>query len=409
MDPQQSNATQYGDAAPQPQTFNNAPLYTQDDKSLHQPVATPAIQDSNPASPGTTAGVPPQMVHPGYDEDISSPIHYTRDPHKLVGYLVPFPKPHIPDADKIPTRMMIYTPPPPPLTAPADGVKEDKMHKLQRKWQQEVRSAKESTAKVNSWKGVKSRATKGISWAMNQTTTSSLDFLTRVPGMSSDKHADDGKDDGDTTKKTVGLEEMVLIYPATMNMTQDQLRQEFVETMMRTKSKAQRDAVIATGLIPVSACVDILATLIWPFGGLLEIDSVWAYSSIRGAKTARSVTKRLHSSAENPSEQDEQKLKLTFVPAPRLDVLRQYLDGECHRRDAKVFVRPGSAPTPTEVLEAIGWAPSQTGGETHNWEDEQWETREVKEDIDQTMHKAAVEYDKFVKAWQKNPEKAAKK
>lgn len=59
--------------------------------------------------------------------------------------------------------------------------------------------------------------------------------------------------------------------------------------MMQSKTKAQRDAVIAAGLIPVSFAIDVLATIIWPFGGLLEIDSVWAYSSIRGAKTARST------------------------------------------------------------------------------------------------------------------------
>ena len=44
--------------------------------------------------------------------------------------------------------------------------------------------------------------------------------------------------------------------------------------MMQSKTKAQRDAVIATGLMPVSFAIDVLATVIWPFDGLLEIDSV---------------------------------------------------------------------------------------------------------------------------------------
>lgn len=94
---------------------------------------------------------------------------YIRDPHKLVAYLVPLPKPnyhkgmlHATDGAEVPTRFLIYTPPPPPLQAPAEGEKEEKIHKLQRKWQEEVRAAKQSDAKVASWKGLKGRATKGI-------------------------------------------------------------------------------------------------------------------------------------------------------------------------------------------------------------------------------------------------------
>jgi hypothetical protein len=59
--------------------------------------------------------------------------------------------------------------------------------------------------------------------------------------------------------------------------------------MMQSKTKARRDAVIATGLMPVSFAINVLAIVISPFGGLLEIDSVWAYSSVRGAKPARST------------------------------------------------------------------------------------------------------------------------
>lgn len=68
----------------------------------------------------------------------------------------------------------------------------------------------------------------------------------------------------------------------------------------------------------------------------------------------------------------------------------------------------GDCPTESEVLEAIGWAPSQTGGEK-NWEDEQWETSEVKEDLRNVMGKGAREWDKWVKAFEKSPEKALKR
>ena len=117
---------------------------------------------------------------------------------------------------------------------------------------------------------------------MSQTKTANLEFLNRVGnasddhGSKGDRHADDGVAEADTTKKTVGLEEMVLIYPASsITGTEEELRAELVNTMLRTKSKAQRDAIIATGLLPVSAAIDILATVVWPFGGLLEIDGVW--------------------------------------------------------------------------------------------------------------------------------------
>ena len=175
--------------------------------------------------------------------------------------------------------------------------------------------------------------------------------------------------------------------------------------------------------MPVSFGIDLLATVIWPFGGLLEIDAVWAAASMRGAKTARSVTKRLASS--NPSTQDagasgqpaaldptanEKQLHLNFIASQRNDILVKYLAAECHKCDLHKFPSPGAPPTETDVLNAIGWQPSRSGGgETRNWEDEQWELKEVKEDLKQVMHKAAKEWDKWSKAFAKNPEKAMKK
>ncbi|SLM33790.1 hypothetical protein LPUS_02367 [Lasallia pustulata] len=254
---------------------------------------------SQPAAQGNYAQPPSYGQHTteGYgDDDPSNPIHYIRDPHKLIAYLVPFPKPQIHGVDpsSIPDRFLIYTPPPPPLSKPAEGEKESKVHKVQRKWQEEVRSAKTSTAKTASWKGVKSKVTKGISHAMDLTKSSNIDFLNRIPGSDKessppDPHAHDGVEESDTTHRTVGLSEMILIYPPSLPGPESHVRAEFINSMLRSKSKAQRDAIIASGLLPVSAAIDLLATVVWPFGGLLEIDSVWAYSSIRGAKAARST------------------------------------------------------------------------------------------------------------------------
>ena len=424
-----------GDHPPPPLHGQQAPFSGAPGQAPQQYYPPPPEQSHAPAgvglsgqslNPGFQPPLPPRRYsaqsHTFSDDDPSSPIHYTRDPHKLVAYLVPFPKPVVKGVEpsSIPDRFLIYTPPPPPLSAPAEGEKEDKLHKIQRKWQNEVRAAKTSDAKTASWKGVKSKATKGINWAIGKTTTSNLDFVNRIPGAkldTHDKHSEDGVNESDTTHKTVGLEEIVLIYPSSYAAPPEQVRAEFVNTMMRTKSKAQRDSIIATGLLPVSGAIDLLATMVWPFGGLLEIDGVWAYSSIRGAKTARSVTKRLTSSTQSghtPAQTEEQemagdKLRLRFTQSPRLEVLGRYLVSRCRDYDHRRFPSVEIAPTESEVLEAIGWAPSQTGGVEKNWEDEQWETEEVKEDMRNTLGKASKEWDQWCKAFAKDPEKALKK
>lgn len=421
MSNQHSSGTEPGTSGQQPPVLpprahsahgDSLPSYSPADH-LTQPMAT---QKTFPPPPRSRR---PQRLSSDEQLDVSSPIHYTRNPHKLVAYLVPFPRPklHNTTADAVPQRFLIYTPPPPPLGKPASGVKEGKVHKVQRKWQDEIREAKMGNAKTMSWKGVKGKAVKGINWGMSQTKSSNLEFLNRIGVHQEaehppDEHAEDAAYEGEQTKGTVKLEEIVLVYPAAMPGSNEQIRQEFINSMMRSKSKAERDAIIATGLLPVSAAIDILATLVWPFGGLLEIDAVWAYSSIRGAKASRSVTKRLTSSTSHPGhEKREDELHLDFTPSSRLDILQRYLAAKCHDRDSLAFppVGDGFVPTETEVLEAIGWTPSSGGGEEKNWEDEQWEITEVKDDLRNVMQKGAKEWDKWCKLYEKEPEKAMKK
>lgn len=144
---------------------------------------------------------------------------------------------------------------------------------------------------------------------------------------------------------------------------------------------------------------------------------MWAYSSIRGAKTARSVTKRLSSSTRSPTshhQTEEQemagnKLRLNFTQSPRLGVLTRYLVTRCRDYDHKLFPTTEVPPTETEVLAAIGWAPSQNGGVGRNWEDEAWEGQEVREDVRATMGKAAREWGKWCEVYAKKPEKAVRK
>ncbi|GAB1740861.1 hypothetical protein NU219Hw_g5940t1 [Hortaea werneckii] len=358
---------------------------------------------------------PPQRKRTSFGgEDIASPIHCTRDPHRLVAYLVRFPKPELVKAAsevEIPDRFLIYTPPPPPLSKPKENEKEGQIHKVQRKWEEEIREAKTSDAETMSWKGLKGKATKGINWGISKTKTSNAEFLNRMtPGGGSDKRDDNRGEDShedEHAKPTVKLEELMLIYPSSMPKDPDQLRQEFVNTMLRSKSKAEKDAIVATGLLPVSFAIDTLATLVWPFGGLLEIDAVWAYASIRGAKTSRSVTKRLASTSET-GDHDKDKLTLNFTPSARLALLEKYLAARCHEREPKLFPYIAAVPTETEILEAIGWSPSQIGSEK-NWKDEAWEVSEVKEDLKSVMAKGAKEWGKWCHAFEKEPEKALKK
>ncbi|KAM3417036.1 hypothetical protein BST61_g8617 [Cercospora zeina] len=393
-----------------PQNNNPPPPYNPNDYQ-NTPMGQEKLHDESQPTPSLE------------QHDTSSPIHYTRDPCKLIAYLIPFPKPqlpNIPPETTIPSRFLIYTPPPPPfMCAPREGEekKESTAHKVQRKWLEEVREAKTSNAKTLSWKGVKGRATKGISWGMSQTKGSSLEFLNRIGEVENsaekeqkddDRHGEDGYAEGEQTKRTVGLEEMVLVYPAKMPGDEKSIREEFVNTMLRSKSKAERDAIIATGLLPVSFAMDMLMVLVWPFGGLLEIDAVWLYASVRGAKVSRSVSKRL-SSTSTSGDHDKDKLHLSFAPSPSIDVLERYLAAKCHEKDSKLFPKYASSPSESEVLEAIGWFPSSKGGEERNWEDEQWEIMEVKDDLKSTMAKGAKEWDKWCKLFAEKPEKALKR
>lgn len=371
-------------------------------------------QDYASQSPESEKVVPPlprrDSARYSGDIDVSPLVHYTRDPKKLVGYLVPFPKPvlsnGLTDPDAIPQRYLIYTPPPPPFVdKPKEGEKEGKVHKVQRKWQEEIREAKTSDAKTMSWKGIKGKAIRGINIGMGMTKTSNIEFLNRVGISSPDEQPHDDKQQNVQSKGTPKLEEMLLVYPSTMSGNPDQIREEFINTMMRSKSKAERDAVIATGLLPVSAAIDILITFIWPFGGLFEIDAVWAYSSIRGARTSRSITKRLN----NTDTGGDDKLHLNFTPSPRLAGLEKYLAARCHEKAPKMFPFVSGAPTETEVLEAIEWTPSYEGAQERNREDEQWEIAEVKDDLQSLMTKGGKEWAKWVRSFEDDPAKAMKK
>lgn len=402
--------------------------------------------------------VPSDEEGPSNDSGFSTPVYYTRDPRKLIGYVIPFPRPllELPVED-MPSRFLIYTPPPPPLKKPTEGEKEGVVHKFQRKWQEEVRDAKDTSAQRTRWQNVKSKTTRGVDWCINQTTSSNVDFLVRIDASStsSDKkekkdkkkqehHRSDSaqtsnaslqtsdaipQDHGAGTPRSTdaapaperpaGLSEIVLAYPPTLPGTPASIRAEFVDKTLRTKSRTQRDAVIATGLLPFSVAADILMTPVLPFVPLMQVNAAWAFFAIRGSRAARKATKQLELGDEDAAkkgeaddgksadgnDEREERVKFTFRPAPGLEVLQRYLAARCREKDDKLFPEVQDPPTEGDLLEAIGWSPSLVDEEGAS----EGELAAVKDDVRQVMAKAAREWRSWCKSYAKNPKKAVKK
>ncbi|KAK3721986.1 hypothetical protein LTR37_002802 [Vermiconidia calcicola] len=243
---------------------------------------------------------------------------------------------------------------------------------------------------------------------MGQTKSSSLEFLNRVRfsrNQGYNNHAAGEAHDGEQGEVAVNLEEVLFLYPSSMPGSPEQLREKFIKSILRTKSRAQRQAVIAIGLLPISAFLFVVC----PVPGIVETNAVWAFASVYGAKTSRSMSKRLTRTARSDTEKNADTLHLTFTPSPRLAILEKYLAARCHKCAADLFPSPGEHPTESEVLEAIGWSPSLRDGEGRDSKDEQWEISEVKNDLRSVLGKGSKEWAKWCRLYEKRPGKAIKK
>ncbi|OCK88363.1 uncharacterized protein K441DRAFT_589094 [Cenococcum geophilum 1.58] len=344
----------------------------------------------------------------------SETLTHSRERGKLTAYLIPLPKPRLKgiNAADIPTRFVIYTPPPPPLSKPAPGEKESHWHKTQRKWQEDVRKATISNASAVTWKGVKAKATRAIGKGVSMTKTSNLEFLDRVSDgaiasavPSSSSSSTPPASPGKPPKR---LEALKLVYPPSLALSPDAVRAEFTASLLRTRARSQRDAVVASSLLPLAAAVDV--SLILTFGGLMEVSAVWAHSSIRGARTSKRVAKGLAKGKEKSKEKNPG-IALSLAQSPHIEVLRAYLEMQCLRREFAMFPQlDGMSGDVTEAaaLEAIGWKPGRIEKLTKA-EDEAWQVREAKEDLRRLMKKGAAEWITWCKAFQKDPEAAKKK
>lgn len=170
---------------------------------------------------------------------------------------------------------MIYTPPAPHLLKPPQGQKEAKRHKCKRLAQEEVKKAKTFHGKTWSLRGLHSKTLRGVDRAVAAVKSADITFLNRIP------------------RKQVT--ELVLVHPASVleNESPEDVHREFVAQLSRTKRRAAKHSVVSTALFAPAVAIDTFAVVIWPFGGLAEIDGAWMYASVSGYLTARSVSKRL--------------------------------------------------------------------------------------------------------------------
>ncbi|KAF7872452.1 hypothetical protein EAF04_003373 [Stromatinia cepivora] len=332
-------------------------------------------------------------------------IHFTRDSHRVIAYLIPLPKPiNVSDAE-FPQRYLMYTPPAAHLLKPAEGIKEGKRHKGKRFWQREVKKAKTYDGKTMSLKGLHSKTTRGVLWGINSIKNTDITFLNRVPRKE--------------------IEELHIVYPSSIPHSPVDLRTQFFSQLKRTKTRAQKHAAISTLLLLPTLLVDTFAAIIWPFGGLFEVDAIWAFTSIRGYLVSRSITKRLNSQDTiHDHEQmriQDRELYLRFQKSEEVGILERYVKELCHKRNPARFESAGVPPTETEVLRAMGWEPDLRGrvksgvrggmpeGGVRDWDDERWQEREVKDDLLGVLGKGAKSWDGWCKKWEKNPKKAEKK
>ncbi|KAI9050949.1 hypothetical protein LZ554_005060 [Drepanopeziza brunnea f. sp. 'monogermtubi'] len=361
------------------------------------PDLPPRAAPASPVIPGPA--VPPRRIPKVDEPNNHCSLKYSRDPERMIAYLIPLPKPKYSEKeDEMPERFLVYTPPQPHFLKPAEGVKEPKKQRGKRKLQEEVQKAEKYDGKTMSWRGLHSKTTKGVVWAIRRIKTTDITFLGRIQNKE--------------------VDEIVLIYPGSVQQTVPEIHAEFIARIGRSKKRATRDAAISTALLPVTLVIDTVAVVFWPFGGLFEVDAVWAYASIKAWNTSRVITKRLgvRESRFGRFGGTERDLRLRFHEEAKVDVLRRSLADACHRADPQMFESAGVPPTETEVIKAIGWVPvrrGKTGGEREEgetgWADEEWQRAAFGKDYRASMDRGAESWVKWCKKFEKNPEKMLKK
>lgn len=275
-------------------------------------------------------------------------------------------------------------------------------------------------------------------------------------------------DKKDKIPEPKNLDELTLIFPPSLDLAPEKIREEFGASLLRTRDRSRKEAIVATSLFPVAAAID--ASLLITFGGLMEVSGVWAYTSIRGAMTSKKLSRGLSIAEERAAKEtipelegDEQEVEvkgctcghhhnefghaelvakdsgkdkgkkkkkeedginLRMQQSGYLEILRRYLDLACLKKEFNMFPTIEEAAgdvNESAVLEAIGWKPTTRGGRDLEMEfkdrtetltpeqDELWQAREAREDVKRIMKKGAAEWVQWCKSFQKDPEAALKK
>lgn len=408
-----------------------SPQSTGQNQETHPGFTAPFQTGSNPTPP---------RRHLTSTNIASTTIPYARNPTRVTSYLLPLPAPTSVHrkgkgtALNVPQRYLLYTPAAAHLLKPdpaTDG-KERKRHRLKRVAQQELRKAKTYEGRTVSLKGLHSKALRGMDWAIAGIKSADITFFARVPRKVKDKAA---------AEAGAVVEELVLMHPplpAAQRQEEgeeEEVHAEFRAQVGRTQRKARKHSAISVGLFLPALVVDLLLVIIWPFGGLAEIDGVWAYASLSAWLTARSVQKRLDANAmvtvgeaeretlgrevcreEGRSEDGEERilrpgedaeerrlsrqvhfheelgandekanvkvngkktLTVSFVPDEAMRTMESYFQEILHKRNPKAFASPGVPPTKTDVLASIGWLPDRRGRAPDSQNDAHWDDENV--------------------------------
>ncbi|KAM0755820.1 hypothetical protein T439DRAFT_320528 [Meredithblackwellia eburnea MCA 4105] len=208
-----------------------------------------------------------------------------------ITFIIPFPEAPSSCTAKLPP-FLLYAPLAAALKAPEEGEKEKLTKKVERKWQEEERSAKDAVSEGNAnWKqkGI-GFVSKAASWTKN----SRVEFLNRTPSAAN-------------------LKELKVIFPS--SMPPDGLQDKFTAVLKAERAAAIRNGVIATVALPFVFVFDTLTFIPGPF----ELNTLYMVASWTGASRAASISNGVSSN----------KVAVSFLPDTRLEQIAHRLHQVC--------------------------------------------------------------------------------
>jgi hypothetical protein len=278
--------------------------------------------------------------------------------------------------------------------------------------------------------------TPSISSPTSTPTTPGMTPMDRPPSISSTG----------STPKPNSLDSLTLIHPPSLTLSPEDTRAEFINALMRTREQSRNKALVASALLPFAATMDMIFLV--TLGGLTQTTGVWAYQNTRGAVASKKMTRGLarsssHGTTEEKAieleapgctcghhesefgcaetvpkadkkgklrkKEEDKGITMNIQASTALDPFTRYLELACLQKSFSMFPNIEAAhtgvPTEDEILNAIGWRPTRRYGRDLDVEeqgytmqrlsaeqDEEWQRKEAREDIDRVVRKAAAEW-----------------